>query len=324
MTVLPASGPAGTLGYARNGMATTTMSPAAACAPVPARASGPSSRASSSSVSGPRELLSTTWCPAATLSRATVPPINSPPINPTGVMQGGNADSPPTFRARPGAWRGVDARVERSRLLYERALFDGDTGALAAADRELDAVEADLALARGRIIHGRFLQLREEDPELAREDPAELTFFGRAAELYRARGNVRGEAESLFWIGCFHQLVRRDNTAAIPLFQRSLELATGADDKATMSEALRHLGIADHAAGRLDTARQRLEESSRLRREIGLLPGVASNLVGLTYIAAAQGRRDDAMALVEEARAIAEASGAHGIMRHIEVARSQL
>ena len=77
----------------------------------------------------------------------------------------------------------MDERVERSRLLYERALFDGDTGALAAADRELDAVEADLALARGRIIHGRFLQLREEDPELAREDPAELTFFGRAAEL---------------------------------------------------------------------------------------------------------------------------------------------
>ena len=218
----------------------------------------------------------------------------------------------------------MDERVERSRLLYERALFDGDTGALAAADRELDAVEADLALARGRIIHGRFLQRRQEDPGLAREDPAELKSFERAAELYRARGDVRGEAGSLFWIGCFHQLVRRDNTTAIPVLQRSLQLAARAGDKATMSEALRHLGIADHAAGRLDAARQQLEESSRLRREIGLLPGVASNLVGLIYIAAAQGRHDDAMALVEEARAIAEASGAHVIMRHIEEARSQL
>jgi tetratricopeptide (TPR) repeat protein len=135
---------------------------------------------------------------------------------------------------------------------------------------------------------------------------------------------VRGEAESLFWIGCFHQLVRRDNAAAIPVLRRSLELAARAGDKATMSEALRHLGIADHTSGRLDTARQHLEESSRLRREVGLLPGVASNLVGLTYIAAAQGRRDDALALIEEARVIAEASGAHGIMRHIDEARSQL
>jgi tetratricopeptide (TPR) repeat protein len=218
----------------------------------------------------------------------------------------------------------MDERVERSRLLYERALFEGDTGALAAADRELDAVEADLALARGRIIHGRFLQLREEDPELAREDPAELTFFERAAELYRALGDASGEGEALFWVGCFHQLVRRDNAVAVPVLQQSLELATRTDDKETMSEDLRHLGIADHRAGRLDTARQHLEQSSRLWREIGRLPGVALNLVGLTYIAAAQGRRDDALALIEEARAIAEASGAHGIMRHIEVARSQL
>lgn len=218
----------------------------------------------------------------------------------------------------------MDERVERSGLLYERALFEGDTGALAAADRELDAVEADLALARGRVIHGRFLQQREEDPGLAREDPDELALFERAAELYRALGDARGEGEALFWVGCFHQLVRRDNAAAVTVLQQSLELAMRTDDKGTMSEDLRHLGIADHRAGRLDTARKYLEESSRLWREIGRLPGVALNLVGLTYIAAAQGRRDDAMALIEEARTIAEATGAHGIMRHIEVARSQL
>jgi len=218
----------------------------------------------------------------------------------------------------------MDERVERSRLLYERALFDGDTGALATAERELDAAEADLALARGRIIHARFLQQRDEDSALAREDPAELAFFERAAELYRAHGDVRGEAEALFWIGCFHQLVRRDNTAAVPVLQQSLELATQVDDKTTMAEDLRHLGIADHRAGRLDTAREYLEESSRLWRETGRLPGVALNLIGLTYIAAAQGRRDDALALIEEARAIAEASGAHAIMRHIDEAHSRL
>jgi tetratricopeptide (TPR) repeat protein len=218
----------------------------------------------------------------------------------------------------------MDERVERSRLLYERALFDGDTGALATAEQELDAVEADLALARGRLSHGRFLQRREEDPRLAREDPEELACFERAAELYRALGDVRGEAESLFWIGCFHQLVRRDDAVAVPLLQQSLELATRTGDKATMAEDLRHLGIADHRAGRLDTARTYLEESSGLWRETGRLPGVASNLIGLTYIAAAQGRRDDALALIGEARAIAEATGARGLTRHIDEARSRL
>ena len=218
----------------------------------------------------------------------------------------------------------MDERIERSRLGYERALFEGDAGALTEADRELDGVEADLALARGRVIHGQFLQQRAQDPEQAREDPRELALFEQAAELYRARGDIRGEGESLFWVGCCHQLVRRDNEAAVPLLWRSLELATQVDDAATMSEALRHLGIAEHAAGRLDAARLHLEESTRLRREMGAWPGVASNLVGLTYIAAGQDRRDDARKLIEEARALAEASGARGLMRVIDEARAQL
>jgi tetratricopeptide (TPR) repeat protein len=218
----------------------------------------------------------------------------------------------------------ADERIERSRLLYEQALFEGDAGALEAAELELDAVEADLALGRGRVIHGRFLQRRAEDPEQAREDPRELAWFERAAELYRARGDVRGEAESLFWVGCCHQVVRHDNEAAVPVLWRSLELATEADDTLIMAEALRHLGIAEHAAGRLDAARLHLEESTRLRREIGAWPGVAANLVGLTYIAAGQDRRDDALKLIEEARAIAEASSARGLLRQIEEARAQL
>jgi tetratricopeptide (TPR) repeat protein len=218
----------------------------------------------------------------------------------------------------------ADERIERSRLLYERAILDGDTSALAQADRELDAVEADLVLARGRLIHGRFLRQREEDPQQATGDHHELALFERAAQLYRARGDLRGEAEALFWIGCFHQVVQRDNDAAVPVLERSLELAEQAGDQPTMAEALRHLGIAEHAAGRLDAARERLEESVRLRREAGLLAGVASNLVGLIYIAAAQGRRDDAQALAREAAAIAQAAGAHAITRQVEQARGQL
>jgi len=215
-----------------------------------------------------------------------------------------------------------DERIERSRRLYEQALFDGDGSALGAAERELDSVEADLSLARGRLIHGRFLEQRNDDPEHAREDPRELPLFERARHLYQALGDVRGEAEALFWVGCCHQVVRRDNDAAVPVFDRSLEMAAQAGDKMTMSDALRHLGIAEHAAGRLEEARRRLEESSGLRGEIGFLPGVASNMVGLIYVAAGQGRHDDAMALLDQAEATAQASGAHGILRQVEEARA--
>jgi tetratricopeptide (TPR) repeat protein len=217
----------------------------------------------------------------------------------------------------------ADDRIERARQLYERSVFGGDASALAAADRELDAVEADLALARGRVIHARFLEQRSQDPRQPGEDPRELALFERAAYLYQALDDVRGAAESQFWLGCFYQVVRRDEAAGA-ILNRSYQLAEQAGDKLTMSYALRHLGIAEHAAGRLDTARERLEESVRLRREVGFLPGVAANLVGLAYIATEQGRRDEALALLAEAGGIAEASGAQGILRSVEQARTEL
>jgi hypothetical protein len=85
-----------------------------------------------------------------------------------------------------------------------------------------------------------------------------------------------------------------------------------------MSYALRHLGTAEHMAGRLNEARGRLEESTRLRRELGFMAGVAANLVGLIYIAAAEGRRDEALTMTEEAGEIAESSGARGITRQVD------
>jgi tetratricopeptide (TPR) repeat protein len=219
---------------------------------------------------------------------------------------------------------GVDERVKQAGLLYERAVFSGEAWPLVEADRQLDAAEADVAVARGRVLHTRFLLSRDEDPAMVKEDLGEQALFERAAQLYRALGDVRGESDALFWLGCFHQVVRRDNATAVPVLEQSLELASRAGDKAVMSEALRHLGIAAHAAGHLVVARQRLEESTRLRREIGLLPGAAANLVGLAYIAAAQDRRDDAMALLDEAGAIAEASNAQRIMQQVNQARAEL
>ena len=217
----------------------------------------------------------------------------------------------------------MDERVRQAGLLYERAVFSGDAEPLADAGRELDAAEADLALARGKVAHARFLLRREQAPSAA-ADPGELALFERAAGLYRGQGDTRGEADALFWIGCFHQVIAGDTATALPLFARSLELASQAGDKAVMSETLRHLGIAAHVGGDMDSARQRLEESTRLRRELGFLPGVASNLVGLTYIAAAQGRAGDAAALIAEGRQIAQAAGADRILQQLNEARAAI
>lgn len=197
----------------------------------------------------------------------------------------------------------TDERLEQARLLYERAVFGGDAGGLATAERELDGVEADLALARGRLVHARFLEQR-------REDPQELALFQRAAQLYSMLGDARGEGEALFWVGTFHQVVRGDNEIGVPALERSYELAARVGDNLTMSYALRHLGIA--------------EQSVRLRREVGFLPGVAANLVGLAYIAAGEGRRDDALRLLDDAGTIADSSGAQGISRSVQQARAEI
>jgi tetratricopeptide (TPR) repeat protein len=210
--------------------------------------------------------------------------------------------------------------LERFRVLYERAVYAGDAEALTGAERELDVLEAATALARGQVLHRRFLHVRARPDATAVEDPAELPLFERALELFQASGDVRGEAEALFWIGCLHQVVRRDNVTAVPLLER----AALTDDPSTRAEALRHLGTAAFAAGRLDEAREHLEESSRIRRASGELPGVASNLVGLAYVAAAQDRRADAVAALDEAHELARQHDAHAVLHDIEQARSAL
>jgi tetratricopeptide (TPR) repeat protein len=227
---------------------------------------------------------------------------------------------------RAEATMSADDRIERARLHYERAVFTGDPDALATADADLDAAEADLALARGRIMHTRFLQRQDENPPdpAADADPRELAQFERAAALYRKHAELRGEAEALFWIGCFHQVIRRDDENAVPILERSRDLAASVGDNRTLSEALRHLGIAAHRAGRLAAAREHLEESTRLRRETGQLAGVAANLVGLAYIAAADARPADARAHLDEAAALCDATGATRISHQVTEARAHL
>lgn len=210
-----------------------------------------------------------------------------------------------------------EQRIERARRAYEQAVFGGEAAAVGTAERELDAVEADLALARGRLLHARFLEDR-------RADPVELELFERAAQLYQTLGDVRGEAEALFWIGTFHQVVRDEHDDAVVNFERSYELAAQAGDKLTMSYAVRHLGFAARAATAWAIARERLEESVRLRREIGFSAGVAAGLLALADLAAEEGRRDEALTLLDKASEFARSCDARGILRWIEETQAQL
>jgi ketosteroid isomerase-like protein len=207
--------------------------------------------------------------------------------------------------AAGGGW------LERARQRYEDAAFGDDVGALAAADQELDAIEAGLALARGRIMHARFLTGGEPDD-------ATLAHFERAAARYAKLGDDRGEAEALFWVATFYQTVRGDHAAARPLLDRSEKLATAADDPLTLSYVARHIGFADESAGDLDRARQRLAESLRLRRELGFQRGVAAALLALAEFTGRHGDPSEARALLAEAAQTATASGARGIQRRIE------
>ncbi|MFE4579336.1 tetratricopeptide repeat protein [Streptomyces chartreusis] len=205
--------------------------------------------------------------------------------------------------------------VESAGELFEAAMFGGDASALEQSDAVLDAVEAPLSMSRGKVLHVRFLNDREENSQ-------ELVLFERAAELYKRLGDASGEADALFWIGCWHQVVKGDGVTGEPFFERSYALAKSVDDRMTMSYAIRHLGFADKDADHFDRARERLTESVTLRREIGFRPGEAAGLVALAYLAAETGDPSAALRYLDEAQSVAESCGAKAVSGWIEQART--
>jgi ketosteroid isomerase-like protein len=204
--------------------------------------------------------------------------------------------------------------LDRAQRHDEDAFFNDDTGTLDTAERELGAVEAGLALARGRIMHARFLTGGE---------PSEATLrqFEQAAARYADLGDTRGEAEALFWVATFHQAVHGDHQTARPLLERAEKLAAAAGDDLTLSYVARHIGFAEEDAGHLDLAWQRYTESLRLRRELGFERGVAAALLALAEFASRHDSPAEALELLAEAGTIAEASDAAGITRRIQQAR---
>jgi len=210
----------------------------------------------------------------------------------------------------------TDQRLTDAYSLYEASVFYGDESAVDRAMPVLDSLEADLALARGRLLHAAYLKHRDQ------ENPDELKCFQRAAELYQALGDERGEAEALFWIGTYHQVLHLDGQASIPFLDRAEELAQRSGDKLLLSYVVRHQGaVEQYVHGDLEAARKRQQQSVDLRREVGHRPGVAAGLLALADIAGEQGDEAERERLLDEAEAIATESGARGTLRWISAAR---
>lgn len=152
----------------------------------------------------------------------------------------------------------------------------------------------------------------------------ELELFVHAAQLYHGIGDVRGEAEALFWIGCCQQVVRNEEPISVSYFERSRELAAQVGDKLTMSYAARHLAFAEYSAGRVGVAEELIRASIRLRRDVGFLPGVAANLITLAEIVADQKGKAAGLALLDEAETAARDCDAQGILNWAAQARDEL
>jgi tetratricopeptide (TPR) repeat protein len=213
-----------------------------------------------------------------------------------------------------------DDRLVEAMAQYERAVFGGVADAPEVGERALDGLEADLALARGRLLHARFLHARSLGEH--KDYPREIEEFERAVHLYRELGDERGEAEALFWVGTYHQVCRDDGETALPSLRRSYELALRSGDRLTQSYAVRHLGFADIGAGRVDQARAKLDESLRLRRELDFRPGMAAALLALAELDFERGEQDLAQRELDEATLLARETGSDRVLHWIDTFKS--
>ena len=207
--------------------------------------------------------------------------------------------------------------AERS---YHRCVFAGDAGEVDAALRGLVGDAPATLLARGKLLHARFLVDRDAADEPDRRE--ESACFDRALAGFRVAGDRCGQAQALFWQGCYWQVVAGDHARADGPLAAAAQLSQECGDDLTRSYALRHLGIAKHRAGEPRAAREFLEQSTRLRRELAFAEGVAANLVGLSYIALGEGRSDDAIRHADEAAELARRAGADAVLGQAEAARA--
>lgn len=181
----------------------------------------------------------------------------------------------------------------------ERAVREGDRWCEAAALDRLAMLTHFRALQRGT---------RSEDA------PAEQALFATALEIRREIGDRAGVAQSLFGLGLVHQVLLRDEHAAIPLLREALATGDGVADDITLSEIHRHIGFF-HAVveSDLDLAREHLQISADLRERHGDPRWIPGGTLALGQTEVLAGRHAAAIRLL---RLAAEQERAAGIRGH--------
>jgi len=220
--------------------------------------------------------------------------------------------------------RSWEERTRSTSSLFQIESHEWSAAAWERSERWLAEIEANLSLARGRLAYERFLRSGPGGyPMPGASGDAAMPHFRRAAELFRALGDDRGEREALFWVGTLEQVLHQDFPAAREALERSRDLCA-TTDLLVLSCVERHLGFVALLTGDPEGASRHLEESVRLRRELRFWPGVALGLVALAE--AALERRDvaEARRRLDEAGTLAREHGAAGALAAVGVARAEL
>ena len=201
---------------------------------------------------------------------------------------------------------------------YDDAVFGGRPTAVDAGLAATRHAQAVVDLARGKLLHARYLSADERPGDV----PDEVAAFGSAAEGFGAVGDERGRGEAVLWQGLYHQVVRSDSETALPFLESARDVARAERDDLTLSYAERHLGFHAWGAGHDSEARAHLERSVELRRAIHWPAGTSAALLALAEFEATHDDRDEAARHLAEARTLAVDADAQGVLAWIDEVES--
>ncbi|HEV2527134.1 MAG TPA: tetratricopeptide repeat protein [Thermomicrobiales bacterium] len=171
---------------------------------------------------------------------------------------------------------------EEGRRRLERALSDPDAAAPLARARALVALDL----------------LRYIQGDRARDD-----LLAESIPVLREHGDTHQLVAALSWKG-WTAVHYGEYDEAEAVLQEALAVAATIPDHlvatSAMGRVLANLGVVAHERGDVDVARERIEESLRIRRELDDVVGMIHSLCDAGEIAAAQARYAEALAFFRE------------------------
>lgn len=140
------------------------------------------------------------------------------------------------------------------------------------------------------------------------EDRSAHVHFEEAQRLIESSGERQYEAPLLNNYGV-SLVANGEPEKGLPLLQRALTLAEESGNKVGIAHVTHSIGYALRQLGRLDEAQVELERALAARREIGARAGEPSTLLELARVQLARENIAPALALAEQATALAEETG---------------